>query len=293
MKRQRFHLTPASNKSCRTTAFLPIRVASISLGRIVAVVLIIGFPACVTAQSSTLKVIGSDSVPVPFAWVSVGGGSASITDDKGTVSLGAARHKTLTVEVRRIGYQPWFGKLELPDTATMLTVTLPRLAQQLSGVTITGERIKSPLEITGFYDRWQQRQKGTLSATFIGPEEIEKRHPSHTSDLLYGLNGVSMMQGPGGAMCARGNGGTCFMTVLVDGNVLRPSPPLSCAMQGSLNISKYPNPKSDVGPDINMYLDASTVAAIEIYARGGNMPVSLQAADNACGVIAIWTGSRR
>lgn len=285
MKRQRFQLGPVSNDSFRTTNFLPICLAAAAL--------LTAIPAQMMSQTSTLSVVGSDGVSVPFAWVSVGGGSAIITNDGGTVSLGAARRKTLTVEVRRIGYEPWFGKIELPDTAATLSVTLKRLAQQLAGVTVTGERVKSSLELTGFYERWEQRQKGTLSATFIGPEEIEKRHPSHTSDLLYGLNGVAMMQGQGGAMCARGNSGACFMTVMVDGNVLRPSAPTMCMMHSSLNLSKVSTPNTDVGPDINMYIDANTVAAIEVYSRGGNMPVSLQPTDNACGVIAIWTGGRR
>jgi hypothetical protein len=250
-------------------------------------------PACATAQATVLRVIGSDSVPVPFAWVSVEGGTASITDERGHVSLGATRHKALMVEVRRIGYQPWVGKLELPDTATVLTVTLPRLVQQLAEVAVTGERIKSHLELAGFYDRMLQRQKGALSATFIGPEEIEKRRPSHTSDLLHGLNGVSMMNGQNGAMCARGNGGSCFMAVMIDGNVLQATPPNVCRGTSSLHIGGALSTAVPPGPDINMYVDANAIAAIEVYSRGGNMPVSLQPADNACGVIAIWTGSRR
>ena len=249
-------------------------------------------PANVFAQMTVLKVIGSDTVPVPFAWVSVEGGTASITDEKGTVSLGATRHRTLTVEVRRIGYQPWFGKLEFPDTATTLAVMLPRIAQQLAGVTVTGQAVKTQLELVGFYDRWMQRQKGTLSATFIGPEELEKRHPSRTSDMLYGLNGVTMVHADNGAVCAKGNGGSCFMTVLVDGNVLRPSPPMICPGSATAHIGRVPT-AGPGGPDINQYIDANEVAAIEIYARGGNMPISLQAADNACGVMAIWTGNRK
>jgi hypothetical protein len=250
-------------------------------------------PACAIAQATVLKVIGSDSVPVTFAWVSVEGGIANITDEKGTVSLGAIRHKTLTVDVRRIGYQPWFGKLELPDTAAVLTVTLRRLAQQLAGVTVTGQAVKSQLELTGFYDRWLQRQKGALSATFIGPEELEKRHPSRTTDMLYGLNGVSMVNF-GGAMMARGIGGTCFMTVLLDGNVLCPKG--GCYGSSSSNAPSISSRSGNMpasGVDINQYINANDVSAIEVYARGGNMPITLQAGNSACGVIAIWTGSRR
>ena len=89
------------------------RVAALFLGTVV--------PVIATGQATVLKVIGVDSVPVPFAWVSVEDGTASITDEKGTVSLGATRHRTLTV-------------------------TLPRLAPQLAGVTVTGQGVNRQLE---------------------------------------------------------------------------------------------------------------------------------------------------
>jgi hypothetical protein len=249
-------------------------------------------PLSAIAQATVLKVIGSDSVPVPFAWVSVEGGAANITDEQGQVSLGAARRKTMAVEVRRIGYQPWLGKLDLPDSAAVLTVTLPRLTQTLASVVVSTAAAKRRLQLTGFYDRWLMRQKGALTAIFIGPEEIEKRHPTHTSDLLFGVNGVSMMSGSDGAMCARGSGGSCFMTVLVDGSVLR-NTTLSCTLPSNSPLGRGAMAKASPGPDINQYIDAANVAAIEVYARGATMPASLQAADNSCGVIAIWTGSRR
>src|SRR5665213_837767 len=94
-------------------------------------------PSRLAAQSTVLRVLGIDSVAVPFAWVSVEGAAARITDDAGNVSLGASRRKTLSVEVRRIGYQPWFGKLDAADTASVHIVMLSRLTQQLGGVTIT------------------------------------------------------------------------------------------------------------------------------------------------------------
>ncbi len=246
-------------------------------------------PARGVAQSIMLKVIGSDSVPVPFAWVAVEGAVAQITDEKGTVGMGPAKHKTLTVSIRRIGYQPWFGKLELPDTAATLTVALGRLVQQLTEVTVTGRTLAPHLELTGFYDRWLQRQKGTLSATFIGPEEIEKRNPARASDMLNGLNGVSLMKGPHGETCAvgRGTGGMCFMTVVIDGSVMRPVG-RSCTLK-----PLFGGARAMTGPDLNEQVDPSDLAGIEIYARGGNMPVSLQGVDNACGVLEIWTGSRR
>jgi hypothetical protein len=186
------------------------------------------------------------------------------------VSLGAGKQQTFTVRVQRIGFAPWFGKLDLTDT-TAATITLPRLAQTLSPVEIhTGTEIKSPLQLTGFYDGWLMRQKGTLSAVFIGPEELEFRHPARITDMLYGLNGVSMIRGtPVSTRSASLRIGACPMAILVDGQ----------QMYGSFAIDKN--------------LDAADVMAIEVYNRGGNMPISLQANDNICGVIAFWTGSRK
>src|ERR1017187_10094179 len=148
-------------------------------------------PSFARAQIRKLKVLSSDSQPIVYAFVTLDGGNGQITDDKGEISLGAGKARTLTVNVRRIGYQQWFGKLELPDTAAVLTVTLPRIAQTLGEVRVSGYSSASTLSLPmkGFYDRWQMRQKGLLSATFIGPEEIEFRHPDKITNMLRGLNG--------------------------------------------------------------------------------------------------------
>ena len=244
-------------------------------------------------------------MPVPYAWVSIQGGAATISDERGEVNLGAARRKALTVEVRRIGYQPWYGKLQLPDTAVRLFVILPKLSQMLEGITIVGAASKGGLTMTGFYDRWMMRQRGALSATFIGPEEIEKRHVERASDLLYGVLGVNLMRTDRGSIIARNGAGTCFMTILLDGQPLCPA--VGChsmsgnggqlsekSQMGPINpLQKQPPTIDQLTVNIDEYINPNDLAAIEIYARGGNMPVQLQAADAACGVIAFWTGPRR
>jgi hypothetical protein len=235
------------------------------------------------AHTRTLHVLSADGWPLAHANVSVDGGAPKITDEKGELGLGAGAHRALTVRVTRIGYTPYFGTVELPDTAAVVTVMLPRLAQTLAAVTVTGATIKSPLELTGFYDRWMMRQKGVLSAVFIGPEEIESRHPDFITNMLYGLNGVCLLTPSGhprdiiafayvGSQLALKTGGTC------------PNCPMAIVIDG---MQQYPT------PPINTVLDANDVMAIEVYARGGNMPISMQFNDTKCGVIAIWTGSRK
>jgi hypothetical protein len=243
-------------------------------------------PTMLEAQARVIRVVSSDGQPIAYANVSVEGGTTQVTDEKGYVALGAGKRQTLTIRVRRIGFTPWFGKLEVPDTAATLTIALPRLAQNLSAVTVSGKsEIKSPLQLAGFYDRWLMRQKGVLSAVFISPEELEFRHPDKIVAMLYGLNGVRVRQA-----CVSppaGRGGSC-----IRGLVAFSTNPLCGAIPIVIDgMQQYSQPGSNVGVD--MLLDANDVAAIEVYARGGNMPINFQFQDSGCGVVAFWTGSRR
>lgn len=155
--------------------------------------------ATVNAQSTKLRVVGPGGEPVPFAWVAIKG-EPNIANENGEIVLGSGKHKTYELEVRRIGYQPWTGKLESPDTAAVLTVTLPRISQELAPVTVTGSAAKSVLETVGFYKRWLQHQQGGLrNATFIGPEMIDKRKPVTTMDMLDHVLGVYLVENSKGA----------------------------------------------------------------------------------------------
>ena len=98
---------------------------------IIGSILALAMPTIQGAQARVIRVVSSDGQLVAFANVSVEGGITQITDEKGEVSLGAGKRQTLTFNVRRIGFMPWFGKIERPDTAAVLLVSLPRLAQKL------------------------------------------------------------------------------------------------------------------------------------------------------------------
>jgi hypothetical protein len=226
-------------------------------------------------SSMMLRVVSTDGQPLVHANVIVEGGATQITDEKGEISLGRGDHQLFTISVRRLGYAPWFGRVEFPDAQSSYTVTVAPIARGLSTIVVNGARaIKSPLELTGFYDRWEMRQKGALSATFIGPEELEFRHPSRISDMLYGLNGIKLVRdkygnaAPYSTVVANMYGKLCPMAIVIDGQQIR-------------------------GISLDQYLVANEVMAMEIYVRSGNMPISLQANDNICGTLAVWTGSRK
>jgi hypothetical protein len=251
--------------------------------------------AAANGTMHTLRVISPDGQPVVYANVSLAGGTTRITNEKGELPLGAGRVHNATASVKRIGFSPWFGTIDFPDTASVVTITLTHVAQYLGEVRITGQKNPSSPFVQGFYDRWLMRQKGLLSATFIGPEELEFRHPVKITDMLRGLNGVCI----GPAVITRDGGKTTGLSSQVYAfashfgsvtpNMGCPLCPMAIVIDGQ---QQYPPSEPGV-VSINKIIRAGDVMAIEVYARGGNMPIGLQVNDTKCGVIAFWTGSRK
>lgn len=250
----------------------------------IAAVIAAATPAAAYGQARKVKILAPDNSPIPYAYVTVEGGIGQISDENGEVAFGAGKKQTVTVRIQRIGYQPWFGKLDLPDTAVTFTVPLSPIAQNLSAVAVKGTAAVKSLQLTGFYDRWMMRQKGMLSAVFIGPEELEFRHPDRITNMLRGLNSIFITQAcveppDRGRRCVRGLAAFqntsmgCPMAIVIDG------------------IQQHPLQGANV--NIDMLLDAGSAAGIEVYARGGNMPIGFQFQDMGCGVLAFWTGSRK
>jgi hypothetical protein len=239
------------------------------------------------AQERTLRVIRGDSEPIAYAYVSLQGGHAQLTDERGLVILGAGKKQSMTLEVRRIGYSPYFGKIEFADTATTTTVILPSVVQELGSVKVSGQRAKPSLELNGFYRRWLDGQKGTLSAAFIGPEEIEKRNAARVSAILGSINGVSMSRTTNGNTVVTSSSGSCAMAIVIDGRQVCPS--LGCKIDDGSHTGGLTDVNSVL---IDEVIDMGSVAAIEVYRRGGNMPSDFHV-DGECGAVAIWTGSRK
>jgi hypothetical protein len=239
------------------------------------------------ANAHRLRVVRPDGSPIPYANVSVNGGMPLITDARGDVALGADKMRSITTAVRRIGFQPWFGTVDFPDTLSRVTITLTPVGQRLGEVRITANASPISPFVRGFYDRWAMRQKGLLTATFIGPEELEFRHPDNITNVLRGLLGVRMkpVGGLGDLFQVLFSAETdlnCPMAVVLDGKQIYPT---------DLVSKTGPPPITVVY--INRNIVASQIMGIEVYARGGNMPIELQVNDTRCGVVAFWTGSRK
>jgi hypothetical protein len=238
------------------------------------------------AQDRVLQVVSTDSQPVSYAFVQANGGHAQLTDEVGRVNMGSGKKQTFTLDVRRIGYTPFYGKLDFPDTAVTIRVVLTKLAQQLSSVKVTSKKSATSLELSGFYKRWLDAQKGVTSAVFIGPEEIEKRNTTRVSILLTGVSGVTLTRTPNGSSVVTSGSGTCPMAIVVDGRQVCPNG--GCLQNDPMKTGIT----EQSAVMIDQVIDIESVAGVEVYKRGGNMPSAFHV-DGDCGVVALWTGSRK
>src|ERR1017187_4356028 len=174
------------------------------------------------AQQRTIRVIGDDGQPVAFANVTVAGEGPKITNEKGEVEISSASRASLTADVRRLGYEPWYGTLTMGDTVMSAQVALHRISRRMFTVKITDSSYGVPSYLRGFYERMLARQRGTGSGLYLTPEEVDKRNVNMASALLQGLNGVSLQHTSTGKIVAMSTSGSCEMTVLIDGHRVCP-----------------------------------------------------------------------
>jgi hypothetical protein len=256
------------------------------------------------AQERAIRVMGDDGEPVAFANVTLAGERPRITNEKGEVAVGSAARAEFTVDVRRLGYEPWYGKLVLDDTVMMARVTLHRISRRMFTVKVTDSSRAIPAYLRGFYERMLARQRGIGNGIYLPPEEVDRHNTNLTTALLQGLNGVSLQRTSSGKMIAMNSEGTCQMTVLIDGH--RVCPPGGCDGESttspsqpsagrnrSKNSIKLVRPGDDQFVLVDDLLSENQVAAVEVYPRGASIPPSLPTVDASCGLIAFWTGGRK
>ena len=243
--------------------------------------------ATASAQSDRAVVVVTDPAgnAIPFAFVQIENGASRVADDSGRAVFNIKSADSLKLQVRRIGFEPFIGwSMRSAETGTFLADLLP-LARTLDPVAIRARR-DTPLARTGFYDRVERVQRGAYSARMITPEELDMRNPLRISQIFSGERYVKVTP-MAGRVVLMGRNALCAMTILLDGR--RVLGTLEEAI-GSTN----PPPTSSL-MSIDELITASSVAAIEIYGSVMSAPVELQrvAGSQGCGIIAIWTGSRR
>jgi len=185
--------------------------------------------------------------------------------------------------VRRLGFAPHDGPVARSESGEFV-VHLEPVGRELAAV-LTVAAGNTPLVRAGFYERMQRVQNGAIVGTFVTPEELERRNPSHLSFALQGIPSVRILRALDGAAWALGRS-DCQMEVLVDGvRVNLPNPP---AREG----------RRPGGAGGGLHLDAVVhgreIAGVEVYQSTANAPSELipLTGNRSCGLVVVWTGGR-
>jgi len=119
------------------------------------------------------------------------------------------------------------------------------------------------------YPEFSEHQKQSVGGRFIGPEQILRRHPVRTSDLVRAFSGFIVENRGRSTIVYSSRGGSgrpCVVNIVINGFGAWGDDPEAVSID-------------DVHP--------SQVGAMEIYGGGGGMPPPEY--DHGCGAIAIWT----
>lgn len=210
-------------------------------------------------------------VPLQAAFISILGTPLKIgTGPNGRFRITGVPAGSYLVIVKRVGYRPTSGVVEVPSNDTLrLSYTLDKVdAKALETVVVTE---KSPsIKMQEFETR---RKLGV--GEFMTREQIEKHNSVYSTELLRSFKAVYVANDNSGpitqyyALSKREGGnpqvGACPMQVYVD-QVPLPSP---------FNLDLLPPPRD--------------LAGIEVYAGASTIPPMFNGYDRGCGVVLIWT----
>jgi hypothetical protein len=203
--------------------------------------------------------------PISGAAVSMRGSRAEdMSDSTGHFALPPTEAGTDTLDVRYLGYESGFIELHLqPDRTTRLVLLLSPEAVQLAELEVVVSPSRSPGDaMTEGFRRRRNRGMGT----FFDRQEIERRNPRYTSDLLRSVRGIRVgpqRMGRTSVTLAR-SGRACRPEIFVDG----------LHLQGA-------SVDDVIVPDLE---------GVEVYPGPSLVPARFSAmAPTQCGAIIIWT----
>jgi hypothetical protein len=192
------------------------------------------------------------------------------TDSAGTFALPVSLSGRYHLRAERLGYETVTSPpVDMASGDTLVVeLRMSTRAVPLAPLTVTAasRRTVRDRALDGFY----QRQRAGWG-TFFGPDDIERLRPAYVVNLLQMLPGVRVeyLRGMETRVLMRAVRGDCAPTIYIDG------------MRLTANL------------DIEGFVTASSLRAVEVYRRGMLAPAEFASVMNYdCGVIVIWTALR-
>jgi hypothetical protein len=189
------------------------------------------------------------------------------TDSTGAFTLRGIGAGPVTINVRRLGYEPRSLSVELsspPAPTDSIVVTLRAIPQLLDSMRVGSRRVQKDFLIEDFYRR-QARGPGL----FITRADIQARQPTRLSDMVRQFPGIRYVGRPGGLMGIRFPSTSmarrdCPPQYWVDGRRVR-------------NFELDELPPGDI-------------EGIELYSGPSSTPSQFNSNDDkTCGTVVIWS----
>ena len=199
-------------------------------------------------------VVAERARPVANAQVHLFGTSrVAKTNAAGEFRLADIPTGTQGFEIIALGYAPRRFRAEVSATGSAMTVTMSKVAAVLDSIRVTARRIQNGRRYNEFDER-SHRGNGR----YITEEEVERKHPFVTTDLLRMMPGLQVsvdpMSGQHTLSMRR-----CYPRIFLDG------------MPSTLPLDEFP---------------PSWIHGIEVYQLG---EVPAQYSGGMCGAILVWS----
>jgi hypothetical protein len=201
--------------------------------------------------------------PVPGAEILLSDGSRDVRTTRseidGRFEFRGLRAAPVSVRARRLGYLAQSGPIRIrADTAPLLIFVLRVVPTDIEGIVVRGQIDDSKGRLIEFYEHKRVSRFGY----FFERADIERRSPTHISELLRTMRGVHLSPA-----------GTLGNTVRLRG----------CRPMVWLNGLRVPDAEMDevAHPD--------EVAGLEVYVSMTGMPARFVDLVGKCGAVAIWT----
>ena len=219
----------------------------------------------------------------------------TLSSPTGAFVLEAPEAGSFYVLAEALGYEPKAdGILELGEGGSVsIEFYLKPKPLEMDSLIVAMRRVRTYRYLTevGYYER-----KNMGFGTFVSPEEIQRRRPFTTSDLLRNVPDLYIEEGDraGTRVYLVRGGSRCNPSVLVDGSRVFNDPhterggPLA-DVQSARNPSAFKVEREDQGIVLERMVDIEDISAVEVHTRPTSIPLQYGGTQETCGLLMVWT----
>jgi hypothetical protein len=238
----------------------------------------------------------------PIAWASLtlldttlSAVTHTLSSVTGAFVLEAPEAGSFYVLAEALGYEPKAdGILEVGEGGSVsIDFYLKPKPLEMDSLIVALKRVRAYryLSEVGYYEREKMG-----FGTFISPDQIKRRKPFTTFDLLRDVPDLYIDQGGrGGTRVYLMRGGSrCNPVVLLDGarafndTHTERGGPLSDIVPAGTPSAIKPE-RNDEGIVLESIVDIEDISAIEVHTRATSMPLQYGGTQETCGLLMIWT----